>query len=193
VSSPAGIEPLLLDTQYRMHPLIAHLPSKLFYEGRLQSGQPLWGPICSPSCSFLYASIHCSTLPSVILLAAFFVCLLICSSFSHPSSLPPALPPSLSLRFFICSCTHSCIHSFIHPSMHSFIHPSIHAFFHSCIHPFIHSSTLSLLCLCEQHLGHSSVQVKSSPFVHWLFSSDCVLAVSASYEQLELISNVTDV
>lgn len=97
MSSPAGIEPLLLDTQYRMHPLIAHIPSKLFYDGRLQSGQPLWGPICSPSCSFLYASIHCSTLPSVILLAAFFVCLLICSSFSHPSSLPPALPPSLPL------------------------------------------------------------------------------------------------
>lgn len=34
----SGIEPLLLDTQYRMHPLIAHLPSKLFYDGRLQSG-----------------------------------------------------------------------------------------------------------------------------------------------------------
>lgn len=34
----AGIEPLLLDTQYRMHPLIAHMPSKLFYAGRLMSG-----------------------------------------------------------------------------------------------------------------------------------------------------------
>ncbi|DBB05155.1 TPA: hypothetical protein ACH3X3_010403 [Trebouxia sp. C0006] len=34
----SGIKPLLLDTQYRMHPLIAHLPSKLFYDGRLQSG-----------------------------------------------------------------------------------------------------------------------------------------------------------
>ncbi|KAL0035694.1 hypothetical protein WJX79_008965 [Trebouxia sp. C0005] len=34
----SGMEPLLLDTQYRMHPLIAHLPSKLFYNGRLQSG-----------------------------------------------------------------------------------------------------------------------------------------------------------
>ena len=37
----AGIEPLLLDTQYRMHPLIAHIPSKLFYGGRLKSGQPV--------------------------------------------------------------------------------------------------------------------------------------------------------
>ena len=34
----AGIQPLLLDTQYRMHPLIAHIPSRLFYAGRLQSG-----------------------------------------------------------------------------------------------------------------------------------------------------------
>ncbi len=181
MSSPAGIEPLLLDTQYRMHPLIAHIPSKLFYDGRLQSGQPLWGPICSPSCSFLYASIHCSTLPSISLLAGIFVCLLVCSSFSHPSSRPPSLPPSP----FVFSSVHALIHSFIHPS--------IHACIHSFIHASIHSSTLSLLCLCEQHLGHSSVQVNSSPFVHWLFSSDRVLAVPASYEQPELISNVTGV
>lgn len=34
----AGLEPLLLDTQYRMHPLIAEIPSQLFYQGRLKSG-----------------------------------------------------------------------------------------------------------------------------------------------------------
>ena len=33
-----GIEPLLLDTQYRMHPAIAQHPSKAFYMGRIKSG-----------------------------------------------------------------------------------------------------------------------------------------------------------
>lgn len=34
----AGVEPLLLDTQYRMHPRIAEIPSELFYNKRLKSG-----------------------------------------------------------------------------------------------------------------------------------------------------------
>ena len=33
-----GVPALLLDTQYRMHPAIAQLPSDLFYGGRLASG-----------------------------------------------------------------------------------------------------------------------------------------------------------
>ncbi|KAL3136519.1 hypothetical protein ABBQ38_005768 [Trebouxia sp. C0009 RCD-2024] len=53
----SGVEPLLLDTQYRMHPLIAHMPSKLFYGGRLQSGVtaaerplPVGFPWPNPTC-----------------------------------------------------------------------------------------------------------------------------------------------
>ena len=33
-----GVPALLLDTQYRMHPVIAQLPADLFYGGRLASG-----------------------------------------------------------------------------------------------------------------------------------------------------------
>lgn len=53
----SGVEPLLLDTQYRMHPLIAHMPNKLFYAGRLQSGVtaaerplPVGFPWPNPTC-----------------------------------------------------------------------------------------------------------------------------------------------
>ena len=34
----AGLEPALLDVQYRMPPAIALLPSRLFYQGRVRSG-----------------------------------------------------------------------------------------------------------------------------------------------------------
>lgn len=34
----AGLEPMLLDVQYRMHPLISKVPSVLFYGGRVKSG-----------------------------------------------------------------------------------------------------------------------------------------------------------
>ena len=33
-----GIEPMLLDTQYRMHPAISDFPNRTFYEGRLVDG-----------------------------------------------------------------------------------------------------------------------------------------------------------
>lgn len=36
--SASGLEPLLLDTQYRMHPRIAHFPSHWFYQDRLKDG-----------------------------------------------------------------------------------------------------------------------------------------------------------
>jgi regulator of nonsense transcripts 1 len=34
----AGLQPHLLQTQYRMHPHIAHFPSTTFYDGRLDNG-----------------------------------------------------------------------------------------------------------------------------------------------------------
>ena len=33
-----GLQPWLLDTQYRMHPAIAEFPSKMFYKGLIQTG-----------------------------------------------------------------------------------------------------------------------------------------------------------
>jgi hypothetical protein len=33
-----GLDPLLLDTQYRMHPLISQFPSACFYDARLKDG-----------------------------------------------------------------------------------------------------------------------------------------------------------
>jgi hypothetical protein len=35
---PAGLMPLLLDTQYRMHPAISAFPSAFFYGGQLKDG-----------------------------------------------------------------------------------------------------------------------------------------------------------
>ncbi len=34
----AGLPLILLDTQYRMHPLIAEWPSAAFYHGKIKSG-----------------------------------------------------------------------------------------------------------------------------------------------------------
>jgi regulator of nonsense transcripts 1 len=34
----AGLPSLLLEIQYRMHPVIAEFPSQLFYAGRVRSG-----------------------------------------------------------------------------------------------------------------------------------------------------------
>lgn len=62
MNGDAGVEPLLLDTQYRMHPLIAHMPSMLFYGGRLQSGLPPLYPcsLCTvvPSCKGSSEVVH---------------------------------------------------------------------------------------------------------------------------------------
>jgi len=38
VTQLSGLDLLLLDTQYRMHPAIANIPNKLFYDGLLKSG-----------------------------------------------------------------------------------------------------------------------------------------------------------
>ena len=48
-AATAGLEPLLLDTQYRMHPMIAQVPSQLFYQGRLKSGAILTTLVTSVS------------------------------------------------------------------------------------------------------------------------------------------------
>ena len=34
----AGVEPCLLDTQYRMHPAISQFPSDCFYAGKIADG-----------------------------------------------------------------------------------------------------------------------------------------------------------
>jgi superfamily I DNA and/or RNA helicase len=52
----AGVPPMLLDTQYRMHPDIADLPSRLFYNGKLRSGVP---PAKRPLPHVSIAPCHC--------------------------------------------------------------------------------------------------------------------------------------
>ena len=53
----AGLEPLLLDTQYRMHPLIAEIPSQLFYQGRLKSGATV-GDILTLNCDVVACDVE---------------------------------------------------------------------------------------------------------------------------------------
>ena len=60
----AGLSPLLLDTQYRMHPSLAEFSSRRFYDGRLKSAvspadRPPQGPaLAHPQCPLAFVSVQ---------------------------------------------------------------------------------------------------------------------------------------
>jgi regulator of nonsense transcripts 1 len=60
-----GLESLLLEVQYRMHPKIAEFPSKQFYDGQIVSGitisdRALVKVRAAPTCTRLRATDHAS-------------------------------------------------------------------------------------------------------------------------------------
>ena len=72
ISQLSGVDLLLLDTQYRMHPAIANIPNKLFYDGLIKTGisasdrpPPIGGQLSNPPppspSHVIFCSLSCRT------------------------------------------------------------------------------------------------------------------------------------
>jgi len=85
-----GLKPLLLDTQYRMHPKLAEFPSASFYGGLLQSwpkpkDRPLPPGLTWPNPQVSTASrmLCCAVLCCAVLCCAVLCCAVLCCAVLH--------------------------------------------------------------------------------------------------------------